>query len=367
MAYKRGTLSAKDAAKVKDAVSKNTMLSAVLAGIETTDIAAANDISKSSKERLAMEESVAHSSVVSASFIIGISFVVITITGAILLARNLMGNEQEQSETKNMVVHDFMAKLDLKKDELLDHNTTAIDIVLDSDTEDIEESVDDKQPSQDEEQPVLEKSETDTRKASKEAADSSYYRVDPRLYILNYDSTEMYEKIEPLDAHRDKNKKTPVVDSVSLDSGTAHKKSTLKSIELMSKIAMSDKDKSKTASSGKLFLESSIYKSKPSEGGKSERKMPNYKGGDEALLDYFKDHLKTIEADHGTQYRKDFYLRFVIDNDGTLMHWKIIGQIAPEAKEVVKKMIEEMPQWKASEYFGKKGEVEYTFSIHLTE
>lgn len=379
LAYKRGELSPEKTKEIEKALEGNSMLSAALAGIELTDIGTAEHISKKVSDKI--NSSIQQPNYVGVSkFSIAIvsTLIILSITGSIFIGSQMV-NQYTVVDPGLTKVSDF-----LEIDSLIDDAEKQEDN-LRTDTKNSEKTNgEDLMPSKINGQA---NSAGNKNKPESSVIEDDNDEADDTNTQATSTNTNKHSKNKNASVEKSNviNKKdsvfnttTTTKDSVSeangiekiLDPKNTNAQldgtSFVKNIELMTKTTLADKGDMRNSGSGSPFLQSSSYKSKD-KNKKNIKKLPEFEGGDDALKDYIKGEIGKVKVKNIASYRTDFYLRFVIDNDGTMVTWKILGNIAPEVKEAVRLLMEEMPQWSPSTEKGKKGEVEYTYAIKLNE
>lgn len=92
-------------------------------------------------------------------------------------------------------------------------------------------------------------------------------------------------------------------------------------------------------------------------------KMPEYKGGVDALFNYVNTYFSTKKIASNTNY----YVRFVVNEDGKTSDPEIINSPDNFIKihNEIKKMVLEMPKWIPGEQDGKKVSVYYTIPVRF--
>ena len=94
-------------------------------------------------------------------------------------------------------------------------------------------------------------------------------------------------------------------------------------------------------------------------------KMPEYHGGDKALLHFFTENFKYPKQE---QFQATFLIEFIIDKEGKLVAPRIKGKITSELSEVEKEVLRVMnrtPKWNAGSCNGKKVPVKMFLPLKL--
>ena len=94
-------------------------------------------------------------------------------------------------------------------------------------------------------------------------------------------------------------------------------------------------------------------------------KMPEFSGGDKALLDFIGNNFKYPQCLYFEEIRPIIYVQFIIDTIGNIINPKILKGYGGEIDEEVIKLISSMPKWIPGELSGKKVKVLFTIPIRL--
>ncbi|MBN1767804.1 MAG: TonB family protein [Prolixibacteraceae bacterium] len=93
--------------------------------------------------------------------------------------------------------------------------------------------------------------------------------------------------------------------------------------------------------------------------------MPQFPGGDMALLKYISDHMDypTIAVENGIQGK--VYVYFVIDENGNVTNASIARGVDPSLDKEALRVINSLPKWKPGKQRGKPVKVSYNVPINF--
>ena len=91
--------------------------------------------------------------------------------------------------------------------------------------------------------------------------------------------------------------------------------------------------------------------------------MPEFPGGQKALLRWISKNLKYPEIAAENGVTGTVVVNFVVDTDGKISHVKILRGIDPSCDEEAMRVVKSMPEWKAGKQGGKAVRVYYTLPI----
>lgn len=93
--------------------------------------------------------------------------------------------------------------------------------------------------------------------------------------------------------------------------------------------------------------------------------MPQFPGGDMALLKYIRDHMDypTIAVENGIQGK--VYVYFVIDENGNVTNASIARGVDPSLDKEALRVINSLPKWKPGKQRGKPVKVSYNVPINF--
>lgn len=94
-------------------------------------------------------------------------------------------------------------------------------------------------------------------------------------------------------------------------------------------------------------------------------KMPEYPGGDAALLKWISEHINypTIAAENGIQGRVS--CSFVIERDGSVTDVQVVRPVDPNLDKEAIRVLKSMPKWKPGEQRGKPVRVKYSLPVRF--
>jgi len=92
-------------------------------------------------------------------------------------------------------------------------------------------------------------------------------------------------------------------------------------------------------------------------------KMPQFPGGEKALMNYLAQHIKypIIDMQNGNQGKVT--VQFVIDRSGKVKDLKVITSASPGMDSEALRVLSQMPDWIPGEINGKKENIDYTLPI----
>ena len=96
-------------------------------------------------------------------------------------------------------------------------------------------------------------------------------------------------------------------------------------------------------------------------------KMPEYKGGIDALFEFVNKHLKYPDYERSKEIQGNIYVRFVVEKNGTITRPEILNTVeqAKNFDSEVLRVIGEMPNWNPGENNGQKVPVYMTIPIRF--
>jgi periplasmic protein TonB len=95
-------------------------------------------------------------------------------------------------------------------------------------------------------------------------------------------------------------------------------------------------------------------------------KMPEFPGGENALIEFLKKQIKYPEDAKDLGISGTVYTSFVVGTDGKLKESKIIKGVHPILDEEALRVLEKMPAWKPGKQKGKPVNVSYVLPIKFT-
>lgn len=92
-------------------------------------------------------------------------------------------------------------------------------------------------------------------------------------------------------------------------------------------------------------------------------KMPEFPGGDAALMKYLADHIKypTVAQENGIQGR--VIVQFVVNKDGSIVDAKVARGVDPYLDKEALRVVSGMPKWKPGMQRNKPVRVKYTVPV----
>ncbi|MBK7440396.1 MAG: energy transducer TonB [Bacteroidetes bacterium] len=88
--------------------------------------------------------------------------------------------------------------------------------------------------------------------------------------------------------------------------------------------------------------------------------LPEYPGGTQALYTFLAKNIKYPKTAKKNNVEGTVYVKFVVDEDGSVINPVIVRGIGAGCDEEVIRVIKKMPKWKPGEINGKKIAVYYT-------
>lgn len=92
-------------------------------------------------------------------------------------------------------------------------------------------------------------------------------------------------------------------------------------------------------------------------------KMPEFKGGNQALMNYLTANIKYPKEAENKNVQGRVIVQFVVNTDGSIVEAKIARSIDPQLDEEALRVVNEMPKWKPGTQKGKPVRVKYTVPI----
>jgi protein TonB len=74
--------------------------------------------------------------------------------------------------------------------------------------------------------------------------------------------------------------------------------------------------------------------------------MPEFPGGDAALLTFFKKNMNTPRLGIYQDIRSDFQVRFIVNEDGSVSEIKVVKSISPAVDEEAIRVLKQLPRFK---------------------
>jgi len=94
--------------------------------------------------------------------------------------------------------------------------------------------------------------------------------------------------------------------------------------------------------------------------------QPQFPGGEAEMMMFISQNVVYPEdlTERG-HYQSLFYMKFIIEVDGTLSNKGCFNCHEPEFKEMVMFLLDKMPRWEAGELNGKKVRTEFTLPLQV--
>ncbi len=93
--------------------------------------------------------------------------------------------------------------------------------------------------------------------------------------------------------------------------------------------------------------------------------MPQFPGGEEAMINFLRNNLKFPPLDKNTVLSR-VYINFVVDKNGDIVHPKIIRGMSGAFDEEALRVIRLMPKWIPGKQNGKQVAVYYNLPINFS-
>jgi periplasmic protein TonB len=93
--------------------------------------------------------------------------------------------------------------------------------------------------------------------------------------------------------------------------------------------------------------------------------MPEFPGGNEAMMKYIGKHLKYPEKAVENNIQGVVYVRFVVDPEGKIIDPKVLRGIGYGCDEAAWEMVKNMPPWTPGRQRGKAVHVQYNLPIRF--
>ena len=92
---------------------------------------------------------------------------------------------------------------------------------------------------------------------------------------------------------------------------------------------------------------------------------PEYPGGMQNMYDFLAENVKYPEIALTEGYQGKVYIRFVVNEDGSLSNFSIAKGAHSSLNEEALRVIQSMPNWIPGEHQGKPAKVSYTMPINF--
>ncbi len=93
--------------------------------------------------------------------------------------------------------------------------------------------------------------------------------------------------------------------------------------------------------------------------------MPEFPGGQEALLKYLSSHIKYPSICRENNIQGRVVLQFIVNKDGSIVDVEVIKPVHPQLDKEAVRVVEGMPKWKAGSQRGKPVRVKYTLPVNF--
>lgn len=93
--------------------------------------------------------------------------------------------------------------------------------------------------------------------------------------------------------------------------------------------------------------------------------MPEFPGGQQALLKYLSDHIKYPSICRENNIQGRVVLQFIVNKDGSIVDVEVIKPVNPSLDKEAVRVVSTMPKWKAGSQRGKPVRVKYTLPVNF--
>ncbi len=93
--------------------------------------------------------------------------------------------------------------------------------------------------------------------------------------------------------------------------------------------------------------------------------MPEFPGGQEALLKYLSSHIKYPSICRENNIQGRVVLQFIVNKDGSIVDVEVIKPVHPQLDKEAVRVVEGMPKWKPGSQRGKPVRVKYTLPVNF--
>ena len=93
--------------------------------------------------------------------------------------------------------------------------------------------------------------------------------------------------------------------------------------------------------------------------------MPEYPGGESAMLKFISDHLRYPDSARAKKIEGRVFVKFTIDEYGKVVEVSVLKGIGGGCDEEALRVIRSMPAWKPGSQDGEGIRVEYTIPINF--
>lgn len=95
--------------------------------------------------------------------------------------------------------------------------------------------------------------------------------------------------------------------------------------------------------------------------------MPQYPGGDDALMKYLAINISYPQAAKDKGVQGTVFVTFVVEKDGKISNVKILRGIGSGCDEEVIRVVKEMPEWKPGTQAGKPVRVQFNLPVKFKQ
>ena len=93
--------------------------------------------------------------------------------------------------------------------------------------------------------------------------------------------------------------------------------------------------------------------------------MPEFPGGEEALLKYLSKNIHYPERAREQGVQGTCVIEFVINKDGSVVEPKVVRQLEGQCDNEAMRVVRSMPKWKPGKQRGKPVRVKYTVPVRF--
>jgi protein TonB len=94
--------------------------------------------------------------------------------------------------------------------------------------------------------------------------------------------------------------------------------------------------------------------------------MPEYPGGEEALINYLSENLQYPEGAKESGVQGQVFVTFVVEKDGSISEVEVLRGLGGGCDEEAVRVVEEMPKWKPGAQRGQPVRVQYNLPIKFS-
>lgn len=93
--------------------------------------------------------------------------------------------------------------------------------------------------------------------------------------------------------------------------------------------------------------------------------MPEFPGGQEALLKYLSSHIKYPSICRENNIQGRVVLQFIVNKDGSIVDVEVLKPVHPQLDKEAVRVVESMPKWKPGSQRGKPVRVKFTLPVQF--